>query len=582
MSGLETEVRQSPERSEEKPSREREAPGASIAAPGPMTLPATVLQLQRQVGNRQVQRMIALSREAPASQPGGGIAPEVEQSISRSRGGGRALDGEVRGRMESSFGTDFGGVRVHTGGEADRLNRQLSARAFTTGSDVFFRNGEYRPGSSGGRELIAHELTHVVQQQGTVQTSRLTLGPPGDRFEQEAESVARQVMRDEAVSVAPAVSRGGGVARSIQRQEGPAGWTPIELEAGTFEQAASAFASAVRYLYPNLTKVAIVVLNGPNFRVYDVNGQPVVGAAFRLKGESRLGKGVYTNRSNENRRLLKLYRRPDETWDLSAEGMTGEVDFSKDVDRQKEFDTALEQFGAVFYVVPGAAPGLVPNDYLPKKPPDENQPEFMKFQPEGKADVEPYPAAVVPLTPEQTFTGSAGKFYCKLDKVEWTASTLDNVFRLLERVNFRWEVLKLDSKLLVTDKERATRWDATKERFRTRERHIREDEKTMLGDGKANVPATVYRGYLTAQMAAPRRILGYTGEVMLTLMHSLVGGKDPNVEDFIDYTFKEPGDYFVRCLATPRPGSDPSRRRATSVAGVMVSVFDIAEIAQTA
>src|SRR5689334_8314074 len=108
MSGLETEVRRSPERSEDKPSREREAPGAVMAAPGHMTLPATVLQLQRQVGNRQVQRMIALSREAPASQPGGEIAPEVEQSISRSRGNGRPLDGEVRGRMESSFGTDFG------------------------------------------------------------------------------------------------------------------------------------------------------------------------------------------------------------------------------------------------------------------------------------------------------------------------------------------------------------------------------------------------------------------------------------------------------------------------------------------
>ena len=57
-------------------------------------------------------------------------------------------------------------MRVHTGGETDQLNRSLSARAFTTGQDVFFRQGAYQPESRGGQELIAHELTHVIQQNG--------------------------------------------------------------------------------------------------------------------------------------------------------------------------------------------------------------------------------------------------------------------------------------------------------------------------------------------------------------------------------------------------------------------------------
>jgi hypothetical protein len=66
--------------------------------------------------------------------------------------------------MESVFGADFAGVRVHTGTKSDAINRSLNARAFTTGNDIFFRKGEYNPGSTGGKELLAHELTHTVQQ----------------------------------------------------------------------------------------------------------------------------------------------------------------------------------------------------------------------------------------------------------------------------------------------------------------------------------------------------------------------------------------------------------------------------------
>ncbi len=96
----------------------------------------------------------------------GPVDPAIESQIQGARAGGQPLDAGVRASMEGAFGADFGGVRVHTGQAADDLNSSLQARAFTTGRDIFFRQGDYDPGSRGGQELIAHELTHVVQQGG--------------------------------------------------------------------------------------------------------------------------------------------------------------------------------------------------------------------------------------------------------------------------------------------------------------------------------------------------------------------------------------------------------------------------------
>ncbi|MEB3294693.1 MAG: DUF4157 domain-containing protein, partial [Synechococcales bacterium] len=91
---------------------------------------------------------------------GQGIGPR----IARSRQGGQPLAGPLRRPMEQVFGQDFSQVRVHTDATADSLNRSLQAQAFTSGQDVFFRRGSYNPRNRAGQELIAHELTHVVQQ----------------------------------------------------------------------------------------------------------------------------------------------------------------------------------------------------------------------------------------------------------------------------------------------------------------------------------------------------------------------------------------------------------------------------------
>jgi hypothetical protein len=92
------------------------------------------------------------------------VESEIEAGIQAARGSGQPLPEGLRDQMEGALSADFAGVRVHTGPHAYVLNESLQARAFTTGQDIFFREGEYSPGSAGGRQLLAHELTHVIQQ----------------------------------------------------------------------------------------------------------------------------------------------------------------------------------------------------------------------------------------------------------------------------------------------------------------------------------------------------------------------------------------------------------------------------------
>lgn len=123
----------------------------------------------------------------------------TEQAIEKKRGNGSALPDAVRGDMEGAFGADFGGVRVHTDGESDQLNRSLSSRAFTTGNDIFFKKGEYNPTSRSGKELLAHELTHTVQQGAapSVQQKTLLQREGGNEAADNAQDNAQDDAQDE-------------------------------------------------------------------------------------------------------------------------------------------------------------------------------------------------------------------------------------------------------------------------------------------------------------------------------------------------------------------------------------------------
>lgn len=88
----------------------------------------------------------------------------VSSRIKSTMGGGSRMDAGIRSFMESRFGADFSRVNIHTGREAIQLNRELNAQAFTVGNDIYFNSNKYNPQSNTGKQLLAHELTHTVQQ----------------------------------------------------------------------------------------------------------------------------------------------------------------------------------------------------------------------------------------------------------------------------------------------------------------------------------------------------------------------------------------------------------------------------------
>jgi len=132
-----------------------------------------------------------LQRSGGGLLDGGAVHPSVSARIDAERGRGAPLNPAVSEQMSGSFAHPFSDVRVHDDALADSLARSVSARAFTTGADIFFARGEYQPSSRTGRELIAHELTHVVQQRGAPTSGALRVSEPGDALEREAERAAR-------------------------------------------------------------------------------------------------------------------------------------------------------------------------------------------------------------------------------------------------------------------------------------------------------------------------------------------------------------------------------------------------------
>lgn len=114
----------------------------------------------RQSPSSQLRREVVEGREA---------SPALATAIEQARGGGQPLAANLQRSMGRALGVDFSRVRIMTDAQADQMNRSLQAKAFTIDHDIFFRQGAYEPGSRAGQELIAHELTHVVQQNsGTV------------------------------------------------------------------------------------------------------------------------------------------------------------------------------------------------------------------------------------------------------------------------------------------------------------------------------------------------------------------------------------------------------------------------------
>jgi hypothetical protein len=176
----------------EEPTAQREQkrhPAAPSSQPRVSAGHDAVLHLQRTAGNAGVNAALAHDDDE--------ISP-VKDVVGS--GGGKPLDSETRSLMEARMGQSFGDVRIHTDGRASESAKGVDAAAYTVGTDVVFQSGRYQPNTPTGQRMLAHELTHVVQQKagpvaGTPAPGGINLSDPSDRFEQEAERNADAVMK---------------------------------------------------------------------------------------------------------------------------------------------------------------------------------------------------------------------------------------------------------------------------------------------------------------------------------------------------------------------------------------------------
>src|SRR2546421_7700290 len=169
--------------------------------------PAAVMHLQKTAGNATVSAALEEQETSPVKDVVGS-------------GGGAPLDKDTRGLMESRLGADFSDVRVHTDAKASESAQSVQAHAYTVGSDLVFQSGQYAPESDSGKKMLAHELTHVVQQRsgpvaGTPAPGGIQISHPSDRFEQAAESSADRVMS----ASASAPTTAGPAPAAVQREE---------------------------------------------------------------------------------------------------------------------------------------------------------------------------------------------------------------------------------------------------------------------------------------------------------------------------------------------------------------------------
>lgn len=138
----------------------------------------------------------------------GGVPAAVTRTLSST---GQPLDAASRVYFEPRLGHDFSRVRVHTDSQAEEAAASVGARAFTVGRHVVFGRGEYSPSEAAGRHVLAHELTHVVQQDSAEPAARIEIGEPDDALEREADEVARSVVTEsagESARAAPDASGG--------------------------------------------------------------------------------------------------------------------------------------------------------------------------------------------------------------------------------------------------------------------------------------------------------------------------------------------------------------------------------------
>ena len=210
------------------------------------TVEERLLNLQRSVGNQSLQRLVAES----SSEATGASPLRLTQSA------GDSLPQGTREAMECRFGESFDDVRIHADEEAATSAVAFGAHAYTTGRDIYFARGKYAPTSPEGERLLAHELTHVVQQERrSAPASGNELSDPHDLAEREADAVAEATGRAERI---PALVSAG---KGVQRDVGWAQRGPLPDPYGTLlllNAFAAKFLEASKLIYKNPAAMKLV------------------------------------------------------------------------------------------------------------------------------------------------------------------------------------------------------------------------------------------------------------------------------------------------------------------------------------
>lgn len=268
----------------------------------------------------------------------GGIASEsLARKIQATRGAGNPMPEGIKNFMESRFGADFSNVRIHTGSEATALSEEINAQAFTVGNDIYFKQGKYAPGPNEGTHLLAHELTHVLQQN---------------------KSNTRQLMRQEASSPSPRLRIP--VLETAAMQYGFLGGNRYPLSSARITTAREIFGNSIVY-----SAVSIVETN-------------VISAPTTLGNNIRIPPGYTLDNSTLIHELTHI-------WQFQNRG-TGYIS-----------DSLTHQFAAIlgagdrnaaynYVIVPGQPfdhytaehQAMIVEDYY-RQPSKRNDPEFQRL-----------------------------------------------------------------------------------------------------------------------------------------------------------------------------------------------------------
>lgn len=233
--------------------------------------------------HRGVTALVERGQDAgPIQAKGGAGTPEAPVHLP-SHGGGAEMPGDVRGKMEAAFGTDFSPVRIHEGPHAEAIG----AQAYTQGTDIHFAPGQYQPSSQGGQELLGHELAHVVQQaegrvKATTQAKGVDINADGS-LEREADELGARAARGEGGLTA---SHGQGATGAPSSLASPAVQRKVEPEDVSSEMVGRTFEVSEAFTSGSTTlnagdKVKVVAWDNAK-PVVSVEFSPPKGAAVRF------------------------------------------------------------------------------------------------------------------------------------------------------------------------------------------------------------------------------------------------------------------------------------------------------------